>query len=104
MNIWYLFLGMAAGTFIWRFSFIYLFGKIKLPKTLRKALRFVPPTVLFGLIFPAVIRPAGAIDFSANNPRFYAALLAAIVAYFSKNTLLTIIVGLVSLYILQALI
>lgn len=102
MNVWLIFLGMAVGTFAWRFSFIYLFGKVDLPDTLRRGLRFVPPTVLLGLIFPAVIRPAGVIDLSALNPRFYAALLAAIVAHFSKNALLTIIVGLGALYLLQA--
>lgn len=103
MNVWLIFLGMALGTFAWRFSFIYLFGKVEMPETLRKALRFVPPTVLLGLILPAVIRPEGVIDVSGGNPRFYAALIAAGVAFYSKNTLLTIIVGLITLYTLQAI-
>jgi branched-subunit amino acid transport protein len=103
MNVWLIFLGMAVGTFAWRFSFIYLFGKVELPPRIKQGLRFVPPTVLLGLILPAVIRPAGMIDVSPANPRFYAALIAGVVAYLSKNVLLTIIAGMGSLYLLQAL-
>ena len=50
MNMWLLFVLMAVGTYAWRLSFIYLFGKIELSERVYHALHFVPPTVMLSLI------------------------------------------------------
>jgi branched-subunit amino acid transport protein len=99
---WLLFLAIGAGTFLLRFLFIYLFGKIEMPNWLRRALRFVPAAALAALVFPALTHPTGSLDLSPNNFRLLAGLCGAIVAWKTRNVLLTILVGLVLLWILNA--
>lgn len=103
ISFWLLFLAIALGTFSLRFSFIYLFGKIEMPDWLRRALRFVPASVLAALVFPALTHPAGVLDLSLGNIRLLAGIGGALVAWRTKNVLLTIAVGMVLFWILQAL-
>ena len=103
MNIWLiLFLGGLI-TFGMRFSLIYLFGKFEVPETMRKALHYVPPAVLSAIIFPELFYRAGVLDISLGNTRLMAGVIAILVAWFSKNTLFTILVGMAALLILQLL-
>jgi len=103
LPVWLLFIALAAGTFSLRFSFIYLFGKVDMPDWLRRALRFVPASVLAALVFPALTYPNGALDLSLGNVRLLAGLGGALVAWRTKNVLWTIAVGMVLFWILQAL-
>lgn len=102
LSIWLLFLAIGLGTFTLRFLFIYLFGKIKMPEWLRRALRFVPAAALAALVFPALTHPAGTLDLSLGNFRLLAGLGGALVAWRTRNVLLTILVGMALLWILEA--
>lgn len=104
VSLWLLFLLLAAGTFALRLSFIYLFGKMDMPNWLRRALRFVPASVLAALVFPALTYPNGAFDFSLGNVRLLAGLGGALVAWRTKNLLWTIVAGMILLWVLQALV
>jgi branched-subunit amino acid transport protein len=103
MNIWLVMLLGGLITFGMRFSLIYLFGRFQIPETLRRALHYVPPAVLSALIFPALFLPAGTWDLSLNNTRLLAGLVAIVAAWFSRNTLITIIAGMIALFLLQFL-
>ena len=101
MNIWLvMFLGGLI-TFGMRFSLIYLFGRFEVPETLRKALHYVPPAVLSAIIFPEMFLTDGALNLSFGNDRLLAGLVAVLVAWFSKNTLVTILAGMLALFLLQ---
>ena len=101
MNIWLvMFLGGLV-TFGIRFSLIYLFGRFQVPETIRRALHYVPPAVLSAIIFPELFLRNGSLDISRDNTRMLAGLAAMLVAWFSKNTLITIIAGMVVLFLLQ---
>jgi branched-subunit amino acid transport protein len=101
MNIWLVMLLGGLITFLIRFSFIYLFGRFEIPETIRKALRYVPPAVLSAIIFPELFLHDGAINLSVENTRLLAGLIAILVAWFSKNTLVTILAGMVALFLLK---
>ena len=101
MNIWLVMLFGGIITFLIRFSFIYLFGKFHIPVTVRKALYYVPPAVLSAIIFPELFLPNGSLDLSFGNARLLAGLVAILAAWFSKNTLITIIAGMIALFVLQ---
>lgn len=101
-SIWLLFLAVGLGTFTLRFLFIYLFGKIEMPEWLRRALRFVPAAALAALVFPALTHPSGHLDISLQNFRLLAGLGGALVAWRTRNVLLTILVGMALLWTLQA--
>ncbi len=103
MNIWLVMLLGGLITFGMRFSLIYLFGKVEIPETLRRALHYVPPAVLSAIIFPELLYRNNAFDPSPGNTRLLAGVIAILVAWFSKNTLLTILVGMAALLILQLL-
>ncbi len=103
MNIWLVMLVGGLITFGMRFSLIYLFGRFEIPQTMRRALHYVPPAVLSAIIFPELLYRNNAFDPSLGNTRLIAGVIAILVAWFSKNTLVTILVGMAALLILQLL-
>lgn len=100
--IWLLFIAIGLGTFTLRFLFIYLFGKLEMPDWLIRALRFVPAAALAALVFPALTHPSGHLDISLNNFRLLAGLGGALIAWRTRNVLLTILTGMTLLWTLQA--
>ncbi len=101
MNIWVVMLLGGLLTFGMRLSFIYLFGRFEVPERMKRALRFVLPAVLSAIILPQLFMPSGYLNFSLDNHRLLAGLVAVIVAWRTKNTLLTILAGMAALLILQ---
>jgi branched-subunit amino acid transport protein len=101
MNIWLVMFFGGLITFGMRFSFIYLFGKFEVPEMMRRALHYIPPAVLSAIIFPEILIPDQRLDFSPGNHQLLAGLAAVLIAYFTKNTLITILVGMAVLVLLQ---
>lgn len=97
-NIWLVLLIGGLITFSMRFSLIYLFGKFEIPETLKKSLHYVPPAVLSAIIFPELFIQNGAINIEPTNIRLIAGILAIITAWVSRSTLITIIVGMATLF------
>jgi branched-subunit amino acid transport protein len=104
MNIWLLMLIGGLITFGIRFSLIFLFGKFQIPETMRRALHYVPPAVLSAIVFPELIYRSNQIDISLGNTRLIAGIIAILVAWYSKNTLITILAGMIALLLLQLVI
>ena len=103
MNIWLVMLLGGLITFCMRFSLIYLLAesRFELPETIRNALHYVPPAVLSAIIFPELFLRNGALDLSLDNTPLLAGLFAILVAWFSKNTLITIFAGTLALFLLK---
>lgn len=101
MNIWLVIVLGGLLTYGMRLSFIYLFGRFEIPDVVRRALRFVPPAVLSAIVFPELLMPSGSPDFSFGNHRLLAGIVAILAAAWTKNTLLTILVGMAALLIFQ---
>jgi len=104
MNIWLTIVIAGLVTYAIRLSFILLIGRREMPVMMQRTLRFVPPAVLTAIIFPEVLMPGGSLDISLGNLRLLAGLLAALVAWRTKNAVLTIVVGLAALWIMQAIV
>lgn len=85
---------IGLGTFLFRFSFIYLNDKFRMPKWLHQSLRYVPAAVLSALIFPAILIDNGQMWFSFSNPKLLASIVAIVIAWKTKSLFLTIAVGL----------
>jgi branched-subunit amino acid transport protein len=101
MNIWLVMLLGGALTFGMRLSFIFLFGRFSIPGGVKQALRFVPPAVLSAIIAPALFMPNAVLDISIGNFRLMAGGVAVLVAWRTKNTLLTILSGMAALLIIM---
>ena len=101
MDLWLLVIGMGLITVALRLVLIVSAGRLELPPLLRQALKYVPQAVLSAIIFPEVMRPQGVLDLSVGNARLIAAVVAALVAWRTKNVLLTIAAGMIVLWLLQ---
>ena len=101
--LWITIVVVGLLTFGIRLSFLALLGKKQIAPLLQQALRFVPVAVLSALISPALLMPNGTLALSLTNSRLLAGLLAILVAWRTKNALLTIALGMACLLILQAL-
>jgi branched-subunit amino acid transport protein len=101
MNIWLVFILGGLLTFGMRFIFIYLLGRFEVPETMRRALRFVPPAVLTAIVVPELLIRSGQMDVSLTNFRLLAGVMAVLVAWKTRNTLLTIVGGMLTLLLLE---
>jgi len=101
VTIWLVLLFGGLITFGMRFSLIYLFGRLHIPETLRKALHYVPPAVLSAIIFPDLFTPSGELYLSLDNHRLLAGLVAVLAAWVTRNTLVTILVGMLAFFLLK---
>lgn len=101
MHVWLIILAASALTFSIRLSFIVLQGNREFPESIKKALRFVPASVLAAIVWPAVFAPHKVMNISPANLQIYAAIVAAAVAWKTKNILATLGVGMGLLWFLQ---
>ena len=102
MTLWLTMIAIGMATFATRLSFIYLFGRMEIPDVVSRALRYVPTAVLSAIIFPELLMPGGEFDLSFGNARLISGALAVVVAWRTKNVVLTILAGMIALYIFQA--
>jgi branched chain amino acid efflux pump len=101
MTLWLMLLVIGGITYAIRLSCIGLLGQRDMPALLLKALRFVPITVLPAIILPGLFLRNNTLALSLQNPRWIAGILAGIVAWRTRNVLLTIAVGMVALWVLE---
>jgi branched-subunit amino acid transport protein len=103
VNEFVLIAGMAFVTIIVRYPVLALVGKIPLPDRVFRALRYVPPAVLTAIIVPSVVMPTGRADFSPTNSYLVAGVISVIIAWRTKNLLLTIVLGMALFLALRVL-
>lgn len=96
-QIWTVIAGLALGTFLIRFSFLGLVGDRKLPRWLLRLLRYTPVAVLPGLVAPLVLWPE-ATGGTPDPARLAAAAVTLAVGFGTRNTLLGILGGALTLY------
>lgn len=103
LGMWLAILLIGAITFAYRLSFIFLFERLRVPAWLQQALRFVPIAALTAIITPELLVQSGQLNTSLLNTRLIAGLIAALIAYKTRNVLVTIVVGMTALWVLNAL-
>ncbi len=104
MNELLLILGMAIATFAIRYVMFAASSRIKLSPVLLNALRYVPPVVLSAIVVPEVLIKDGVISVGYMNARLVGAIAAIAIAYFTRNLLLTIVIGMVVFFGWQSLV
>jgi branched-subunit amino acid transport protein len=104
MDLWLIVIGMGIVTFGIRLVPIVLLGRIEIPMIVQRALRFVPPAVLTAIIVPELLYRNSQIDLSLTNLRLLAGLIAIVVAWRTKNALITIGAGMIALWVLSAIV
>ena len=101
-KLWLVILLVGATNYFARLSFIALLARRSLPPLATRALRYVAVAMLAALVVPAVLpTPAGPALWP--NPKLVAALVAGAVAWFTRSTGGTLVAGMATLWLVQAL-
>jgi len=101
-TVWLVILGGMVATYLTRLSFIVLIPADRVPRVLRRGLKYIPPAVLSAILLPELVIRNGTLDLALSNDRLMAGIIAALVAWRLKNTWLTIATGMVALWLLMA--
>ena len=103
IDLWTIIIGGMVVTYLIRLSFIFFIPPDRMPSLFRRGLRYVPPAVLAALIAPDLMIIDGTLQLSFTNHRLIAGVLAALVAWRTRNIWLTIVSGLVIFGLLSIL-
>jgi branched-subunit amino acid transport protein len=103
MSIWLTIIVAGLLTFGTRLSFIFLLNKVRMPDWFRRGLRFVPAAVLSAIILPELTSPGGTLNLSWHNYQLLAGIAAILVAWRTRNVILTILAGMAVLLLLPLL-
>ena len=96
---WIVVLGLAAGTFLIRYSFIGLFANRTMPPWLDRALKLMVPAIFAAIVFGGVVMVGGQVAGLSQWPRYAAALVALIAAVASRGSMLvTVTLGMTALH------
>jgi branched-subunit amino acid transport protein len=95
-------LAVGVGTYISRSVFILALARRLIPDSVLVALQFVAPAVLASLVVALLIDEDGGVAVGA--PELAAFVVAGVVARFTGNHILTLIVGMGVFWLLRALI
>ncbi len=99
---WSLIAALAVGTWAMRSLPIMAHGRVPHPPWLERLLRHVPVAALTALVVPGSLFVKSGDAWAAAPARTIAAVLAAAVALRTKNTALTLAVGMAALWAGQA--
>lgn len=102
-TIWLVIVSGTLVTYAMRLSFTVIFPAEKLPSAVRHALRFAPPAVLAAIAIPEILLPGSNSLPDPTHPQTIAGLVAAVVAWRTGSTWLTIAVGMILLLLLKAM-
>jgi branched-subunit amino acid transport protein len=101
LTAWVLIVGLGATSLLTRGSFILFLGRLEVPKAAQRALRFVPAAVFTAVVVPELAFVAGSLRLGLDNPKLLAALVAAPVAWRTRSTTATILVGMAALLLAE---
>lgn len=92
---WYLalILGMAAVTYGTRIGFFGIARQVQLHPLVRRALEYVPVSILSALVFPSILVPTGHLQSPLSNAYLWSASLTAGVLVATRKGWLAIVVG-----------
>lgn len=102
LKLWIVIFAVGLLNYLSRLSFIAVFARRAMPPLLARALKYVPAAMLTALVLPMVTGEAGPGNAMAFNPKVGAAVLAGVVAFYTRSTLWTLGTGMVALWLLQA--
>ncbi len=100
-SVWLLIISLSLLTFLLRGSFLLFANKLELPKSFDRVFRYIPAAILAALVGPAFIKNEGVIDYSFTNPYLLAGLAAVLIAWRTKSILITLVAGMLCLWLFR---
>ena len=87
-------------TYFTRMTMIALVSRDMLGDRIKAVLAYVPSAVFPAIIFPAIFINDYGNFIEMNDPKIFAAIVAIVVGYFSRNVIATILSGFISYWII----
>lgn len=94
---------LVVATFVTRAGMLLVGERLRLSRHVETALRFAPACALTALIVPEVLSPTGSLDLSLGNPRWPAALAAALFLLWRQSMLGGIAIGMAMYGVIRVL-
>lgn len=99
--VWIVIVGAATVTYLLRVSFLlgidYFEG---FPPAVERVLPFFPIAILSGLVAPNLLVVDDTLSIGLNNPHLIAGVAALVAAWYAENMLVTVSVGMLTLWAL----
>ncbi|WP_299018288.1 AzlD domain-containing protein [uncultured Photobacterium sp.] len=99
--IWLIIFSMATVIFISRYLFLEPRLPVRLNSQVQRLLSYSSPAVLTAIWAPIVFMPEGELSVSISNPYLIAAVVAAVLAWKTKNVLLTAVISMALFFVLH---
>lgn len=96
-----LILGMAAVTYATRIGFFGIARQVEMHPLVRRALEYVPVSILAALVFPSILAPSGRLQQPLANPYLWAAAITTTVLFATKRGWLAIVLGVASMVVIR---
>ena len=97
---WFSIIIAGVLTYFTRMTMIALVSRDMLGDRIKAVLAYVPSAVFPAIIFPAIFINDYGTFIEMNDPKIFAAVVAIVVGYFSRNVIATILSGLISYWII----
>ncbi|TVQ40537.1 MAG: AzlD domain-containing protein [Spirochaetaceae bacterium] len=94
---------MGAVTYLSRLGGFLLVRAFGVPRVVARWLTYVPVGILTALVVPTLLVREGRLHIGLDNHYLLAGIVAAVIAYRTRNVLLTVGVGLAAVFALQFL-
>jgi branched-subunit amino acid transport protein len=101
LKLWTVIFAVGLLNYLSRLSFIAVFARRSMPPTLARALKYVPAAMLTALILPMIVADPATGNTLAVTPRVAAAIIAGVIAFFTRSSLMTLGTGMVALWLLK---
>ena len=99
-TVFAIFLSVGFVNYLYRTSFFWFFDPDKFPESFKRMLRFLPAAILSALVFPTIVFVEG--DFNVvSNEKWYVAIFAMVISYYTKSIFWTLILGMTVFTIIQ---
>lgn len=101
-SVWLAIVLAGVGTFAMRASFLVFAHRLaEVPEWAQRLLRQIPPAALASLVVPALVRPEGTFDLVQRY--LLSGVVAGLVAWKTRSSALTLVVGMLLLFVLLEL-
>ena len=91
--IWLIIIGMASVVFFSRYVFLEPKLPLSLSKNTQRFLSYSAPAVLTAILGPIVFVRENGLNITFDNNYLIGAVVACVIAYFTRNTLLTALIS-----------
>jgi branched-subunit amino acid transport protein len=101
-RVWTAIVLAGIGTYAMRASFLVFAHRLAdVPPSIQRLLRQIPPAALAAIVVPAFLRPEGELDLW--QPRLLAGVIAALIAWRTRNIALTLAIGIGVVMVVEAI-